>query len=62
MLTEDESNLKAIAGLAKLHVEAGDLDQAKAVLSMAPPPAAGREPDAAIAAEMIAWRRKPKSA
>ena len=50
VLTEDESNLKAIAGLTKLHIEAGDLDQAKAVLSMAPPPAAGREPDPAIAA------------
>ena len=41
VLTEDESNLKAIAGLAKLHVDAGDLDQAKAVLSMAPAPGAG---------------------
>ena len=45
MLTEDESNLKAIAGLAKLHVEAGDLDQAKAVLTMAAAPSpAGRGP------------------
>ena len=56
VLTEDESNLKAIAGLTKLHVEAGDLDQAKAVLSMAPPPAAGREPDPAIAAAAAALR------
>ena len=52
MLTEDETNAKAIGGLAKLHVEAGDLDQAKAVLSMAPPPAPGKDPDPAIAA---AW-------
>src|SRR5271168_1824956 len=32
ILTEDETNPKAIGGLAKLHVDAGDLDQAKAVL------------------------------
>ena len=56
VLTEDESNVKAIAGLAKLHVEAGDLDQAKAVLSMAPAPAPGREPDPAIAAAAAALR------
>ena len=56
VLTEDESNTKAIAGLAKLHVAAGDLDQAKAVLSMAPAPAPGREPDAAIAAAAAALR------
>jgi len=52
ILAEDETNPKAIAGLAKLHVEAGDLEQAKAVLSMAEPPAPGKEPNAAIAA---AW-------
>jgi putative thioredoxin len=54
VLAEDESHLKAIAGLAKLHVEAGDLDQAKAVLSMAPPPAPGKDPDPAIAAVIAA--------
>ncbi|MGD0185992.1 MAG: thioredoxin [Roseiarcus sp.] len=52
VLTEDETNPKAIAGLAKLHVEAGDLDQAKAVLSMAAPPPAGKDQDPALAA---AW-------
>jgi putative thioredoxin len=50
VLTEDEGNLKAIAGLARLHVERGDLEQAKAVLSMAPAPAAGKELDPAISA------------
>jgi putative thioredoxin len=50
VLTEDEGNVKAIAGLAKLHVDAGDLDQAKAVLSLAPPPPPGRDADPAIAA------------
>jgi putative thioredoxin len=52
ILTEDETHPKAIGGLAKLHVEAGDLDQAKAVLSMAPAAAPGKDPDPAIAA---AW-------
>ena len=50
VLTEDEGNLKAIAGLAKLHVDGGDLAQAKAVLSLAPPPAPGKDADPAIAA------------
>ena len=52
ILAEDETHPKAIGGLAKLHVEAGDLDQARAVLSMAPPLAPGKDPDPAIAA---AW-------
>ena len=52
ILSEDETHPKAIGGLARLHVEAGDLDQAKAVLSMAPPTAPGKDPDPAIAA---AW-------
>jgi putative thioredoxin len=52
ILTEDETNPKAIGGLAKLHVDAGDLDQAKAVLSMAPAPAPGKDPDPAVSA---AW-------
>jgi putative thioredoxin len=52
ILSEDETHPKAIGGLAKLHVDAGDIDQAKAVLSMAPPAAPGKDPDPAIAA---AW-------
>jgi putative thioredoxin len=50
VLTEDEGNIKAIAGLAKLHVDGGDLEQAKAVLSLAPPPPAGKDIDPAISA------------
>jgi putative thioredoxin len=50
VLTEDEGNIKAVAGLAKLHVNAGDLEQAKAVLSLAPPPAPGKDLDPAISA------------
>ena len=35
-LTEDETNIKAISGLAKIHVEAGELEQASGVLAMTP--------------------------
>jgi len=54
VLTEEETNAKAIGGLARLHVEAGDLDAARAVLSMASPPAPGKEPDPALAAATAA--------
>ncbi len=54
VLAEDETNLKAIAGLAKLHVDAGDLEQAKAVLSLAPALAPGKDPDPAISAVLAA--------
>jgi len=37
-----------------LHIEAGDLDEAKAVLSMATPPAPGKDPDPAISAALAA--------
>jgi putative thioredoxin len=50
VLTEDEANVKAIAGLAKLHLDSGDIEQAKGVLSLAPPPPPGRDSDPAIAA------------
>ena len=50
VLTEDEGNVKAIAGLAKLHVDRGDLAQARAVLSLAPAPAPGKDLDPAISA------------
>jgi putative thioredoxin len=50
VLTEDEGNAKALAGLAKIHIDNGDLEQAKGVLSLAPPPAPGRDADPAISA------------
>jgi putative thioredoxin len=50
VLTEDEANVKAIAGLAKIHLDDGDLEQAKGVLSLAPAPPPGRDPDPAISA------------
>jgi putative thioredoxin len=54
VLTEDETNVKAIAGLAKIHIDDGDLEQAKGVLSLAPPPPPGREADPAISAAKAA--------
>jgi putative thioredoxin len=56
ILAEDETNPKAIAGLAKLHVEAGDVEQAKAVLSMAAPTPVGKEQHPALAAAWAAVR------
>jgi putative thioredoxin len=54
VLTEDEGNVKAIAGLAKIHVENGELEQAKGVLSLAPPPPPGRDIDPLISAAKAA--------
>ncbi len=47
VLAVDEGNVAAIAGLAKLHLDTGDAERAKAVLSMATGPAAQ---DAAVVA------------
>lgn len=54
VLAEEETNPKAIGGLARLHVEAGNLEEARAVLSMAAAPAPGKDPDPAIAAATAA--------
>jgi putative thioredoxin len=54
VLTEDETNPKAIGGLARLHVAAGDLESARGVLALATPPAPGKEPDPAVAAAIAA--------
>ena len=62
VLTEDEANVKAIAGLAKLHVDAGDLEQAMGVLALAPPPAPGKSVDPAIAAAQAALQLAEKAA
>jgi putative thioredoxin len=37
ILEQDDKNLKAIAGVAKLYLKAGQVEQAKAFLDMAPP-------------------------
>ncbi len=54
ILAEDPADVKAIAGLAKLQVAAGQIEQAKALLATAPAPAPGKEPDPAIAAALAA--------
>src|SRR5580658_4367304 len=52
ILAEDPVDPKAIGGLAKLQVAAGQLAEAKALLETAPAAPAGKEQDAAVAA---AW-------
>ena len=54
ILAETPDDAKAIGGLAKLHVAAGNVAEAKALLATAPAPAPGREPDPAIAAAQAA--------
>ena len=55
-LAENPADPKAIAGLAKLHLAAGELAEARAVLATAPEPAPGKEQDPAIAAASAALR------
>jgi putative thioredoxin len=47
VLAEDETNIKAIAGLARLYVDAGELERARGVLTMVPP---DKDNDSAIVA------------
>ena len=54
ILAETPEDVKAIGGLAKLHVAAGNVEEAKALLATAPAPAPGKEPDPAIAAALAA--------
>jgi putative thioredoxin len=52
ILADDPGEAKAIGGLAKLHVAAGRMDEAKALLETAPAAAPGKEQDPAVVA---AW-------
>jgi putative thioredoxin len=56
ILAADPAEPKAIAGLARLQVEAGQLAQARALLETAPQPQPGKEQDPAIAAAWAALR------
>ena len=56
ILADDPGEAKAIGGLAKLHVAAGRLDEAKALLETAPAAAPGKEQDPAVVA---AWAASP---
>ena len=59
ILAEDPGEAKAIGGLAKLHVAAGRLEEAKALLETAPAAPAGKEQDPAVVAALggVAPRR-----
>jgi putative thioredoxin len=56
ILADDPGDAKALAGLAKLQVAAGQLAEAKALLETAPAAPAGKEQDAAVAAAWAALR------
>jgi putative thioredoxin len=56
ILVESPGEPKAVAGLARLQIAAGQLAQAKALLETAPAPAPGKEQDPAIAAAWAALR------
>jgi putative thioredoxin len=56
ILADDPGDAKALGGLAKLQVAAGQLAEAKALLETAPPTPPGKEQDAAVAAAWAALR------
>ena len=56
ILAEDPGDAKALGGLAKLQVAAGQLKEAKALLETAPPAPAGKEQEPAVAAAWAALR------
>jgi putative thioredoxin len=56
ILEEDPDDAKALGGLAKLQVAAGQLAEARALLETAPAAPAGKEQDAAVAAAWAALR------
>ncbi len=56
ILAEDPGDAKALGGLAKLQVAAGQLKEARALLETAPPVPAGKEQEPAVAAAWAALR------
>jgi putative thioredoxin len=56
ILADDPGEAKAIGGLAKLHVAAGRMDEAKALLETAPAAALGKEQESAVVAAWAALR------
>jgi putative thioredoxin len=56
ILSQNPEEAKAIGGLARLQVAAGQLEQAKALLATAPAPAPGKDQDPAVAAAWAALR------
>ncbi len=62
ILAQNPEEAKAVGGLAKLQVAAGQLDQAKALLATSPEPQPGKDPDPAIAAAWAALRLAEQAA
>jgi putative thioredoxin len=56
ILADDPGEAKAIGGLAKLHVAAGRMDEAKALLETAPAATPGKEQEPAVVAAWAALR------
>ena len=56
VLAQNPGDAKAVGGLARLQVAAGQLEQAKALLATVAEPAPGKDPDPAIAAAWAALR------
>src|SRR5271166_2497718 len=56
ILAENPADAKAIGGLARLQIAAGQLEQARALLETAPPAPAGKEQEPAVAAAWAALR------
>jgi putative thioredoxin len=62
ILAEDPADAKALGGLAKLQVAAGQLNEARALLETAPPAPAGKEQEPAVAAAWAALRLAEQAA
>jgi putative thioredoxin len=56
ILADDPGEAKAIGGLAKLHVAAGRMDEAKALLETAPAAPVGKEQEPSVVAAWAALR------
>jgi putative thioredoxin len=62
ILAEDPADAKALGGLAKLQVAAGQLKDARALLETAPPAPVGKEQELAVAAAWAALRLAEQAA
>jgi putative thioredoxin len=62
ILAEDPADAKALGGLAKLQVAAGQLKEARALLETAPPAPSSKEQESAVAAAWAALRLAEQAA
>ena len=61
-LAQDDGNVRASGGLVRMHVEAGELEEAKRILALAPVPPVGKSEDPAISAARAALEIAEKAA